>query len=45
MGGVSSGGALHAALAVASRKDPTGKMIVVVLADIAERYVTTALFA
>jgi cysteine synthase len=45
LAGVSSGAALHAALAVASRKDAAGKMIVVVLADTGERYVTTSLFA
>ncbi len=43
--GVSSGAALHAAVAVASRPDATGKMIVVLLADTGERYITTALFA
>jgi len=43
--GVSSGAALHAALAVASRKDAAGKMIVVLLADTGDRYMTTALFA
>jgi cysteine synthase A len=43
--GVSSGAALHAALAVASRKEAAGKMIVVILADTGERYITTALFA
>jgi cysteine synthase A len=43
--GVSSGAALHAALAVASRKDAAGKMIVVLLPDTGERYVTTTLFA
>lgn len=42
--GVSSGAALHAALAVASRKDASGKMIVVLLADTGERYITTTLF-
>jgi cysteine synthase A len=45
MAGVSSGAALHAALAVASRKDAAGKMIVVLLPDTGERYVTTTLFA
>jgi len=45
MAGVSSGAALHAALAVASRQDAAGKMTVVLLADTAERYVTTSLFA
>jgi cysteine synthase A len=43
--GVSSGAALHAALAVASRKDATGKMVVVLLPDTGERYLSTALFA
>jgi len=43
--GVSSGAALHAALLVAARIDSDGKVIVVVLADTGERYVTTALFA
>ena len=45
MAGVSSGAAVHAALTVASRKDAIGKMIVVLLADTGERYVTTSLFA
>jgi cysteine synthase A len=44
MAGVSSGAALHAALAVASRADAEGAMIVVLLADTGERYVTTDLF-
>lgn len=42
--GVSSGAALHAALAVASRRDAAGKLIVVLLADTGERYITTNLF-
>lgn len=45
MAGISSGAAVHAALAVASRTDAAGKLIVVILADTAERYVTTSLFA
>ncbi len=45
MAGASSGAALHAALAVASRANAAGKTIVVLLADSAERYVTTPLFA
>lgn len=45
LAGASSGAALHAALAVASRRDSTGKMIVVLLADTAERYVSSSLFA
>ena len=43
--GISSGAALHAALAVASRTDAAGKMFVVLLADTGDRYVSTALFA
>ncbi|PYN83851.1 MAG: cysteine synthase A [Candidatus Rokuibacteriota bacterium] len=42
--GVSSGAALHAALAVASRKEAAGRTIVVMLPDTGERYVTTSLF-
>jgi cysteine synthase A len=45
LAGVSSGAALHAALGVATREDAAGKMIVVLLADTGERYVTTSLFA
>jgi cysteine synthase A len=45
LAGVSSGAALRAAIAVASREDAAGKMIVVLLADTGERYVTSALFA
>jgi cysteine synthase A len=44
LAGVSSGAALHAALMVASRPETSGKMIVVILADTGERYVTTSLF-
>jgi len=43
--GVSSGAAVHAALAVASRPEFAGKNIVVILADTGERYITTSLFA
>lgn len=42
--GVSSGAAVHAALAIASRPDATGKMVVVILPDTGERYITTSLF-
>ena len=45
LAGASSGAALHAALAVAARDESAGKLIVVLLADSAERYVTTSLFA
>jgi cysteine synthase A len=41
---VSSGAAVQAALSVASRDDAAGKMIVVLLADTGERYITTSLF-
>ena len=44
LAGASSGAALHAALSVASRDDAKGKMVVVLLADTGERYVTTKLF-
>lgn len=44
LAGVSSGAALHAALAVAARDDAAGAMIVVILADTGERYITTSLF-
>lgn len=43
--GISSGAALHAALVVAARRDAAAKLIVVLLADTGERYVTTSLFA
>lgn len=43
--GVSSGAAVHAALTVASRENAAGKMIVVLLPDTGERYITTRLFA
>ena len=45
LAGVSSGAATHAALAVAARDESAGKTIVVLLADGAERYLTTTLFA
>ncbi|HEY3156016.1 MAG TPA: cysteine synthase A [Candidatus Eisenbacteria bacterium] len=44
LAGVSSGAALHAALTVAAREDARGKLVVVLLADTGERYVTTSLF-
>jgi cysteine synthase A len=42
--GISSGAAMHAALAIAARKDATATLIVVLLADTGERYITTPLF-
>lgn len=44
LAGISSGAAVHAAMNIASRKDASEKTIVVLLADTAERYVSTALF-
>jgi cysteine synthase len=41
--GISSGAALAAALQVAAKKELDGKLVVVVLADSGERYVTTPL--
>jgi len=43
--GVSSGAALHAALSVASQTENASKLIVVILPDTGERYITTDLFA
>ncbi len=45
LAGVSSGAATHAALSVAARDESAGRTIVVLLADGAERYLTTTLFA
>jgi cysteine synthase len=44
LAGISSGAALHAALLVARRPASEGKLIVVMLPDTGERYVTTPLF-
>ena len=44
LAGVSSGAAIHAALTVAARAEHEGKSIVVLLADSAERYISSQLF-
>ena len=43
--GVASGAAVHAALVITAGQDDAGKIIVVILADTGERYITTSLFS
>jgi cysteine synthase A len=43
--GVSAGAALHAALEIAARPESAGRMIVVMVPDTGERYITSSLFS
>jgi cysteine synthase A len=45
LAGVSAGAAVHASLAIAARPESAGRMIVAIICDTGERYISSGLFA